>query len=635
MTPMTDRNRTIALLGGLALVLLITAAILYAALAGRPLDSFMPTLLGFATPTIVALLSAAGVRTDLHKVKETVAEVHEQVNGNYASVVTENRRLHNVIEEIAADTTGFPVIDPADLEAGDRPTPSSAKHRKDDPMPVTPYTDLHATSAAPVELIAQTAPTEVVADTARRTISGLAVPYNVSGHPSSGPATIAAGAIGLPSDLKRVKLFRDHRRPDGSGQPVGWLTGVENTDAGLRCTFKVADGPEGDQALADAAGVRDGLSVELTDVTRDGVTVTAASLAAVALVAVPAFADARVETISAAAAPGAPIPPAPAPAAAPAVPPVIAPAPAPAATAPAGLIYATARPAPLTFDRVAEVVTAIAQGRTDADLHAALADIKRSEHAWVSQEGWLGELWSGVDYQRTIVPLLGTKPLNHWRISGWRWKTKPQVADYAGDKAEIPTNTVETETVDAEAKRLAGGHDLDRKFFDFGDTEFVASYFRAMAESYALQTDQKAAASIVAAAFDGGTAPDLLRAVAKARFIVKRGARTNPTFVLMGDDTMQTLLDYGQFDVPAFLAQLGIDPRNFTSSEIVPEGEVFVGARQALDFYELPGSPIRVQAEHVAHGGRDAALFGYWGTLLHSTAGVVRVRIADAGTTAP
>ncbi|AWY04756.1 major head protein [Gordonia phage Emperor] len=610
---MTERNRTIALIGGLALILLIVAAILYGVVARRPLDSFVPTLLGFATPTIVALLTAAGVRTELGQVKQTVAQVHEQVNGNYSSVVTENRRLHSVIEDLAGDAGATAAIAPE--------TP--AKHRKDPTMPATPTSaDLHAADTTAVELIAQSAPTQVGADTTSRTITGLAVPYNVAGTPSSGPATIAAGAIGVPSELKRVKLFRDHRRPDGSGQPVGWLTGIENTDAGLRCTFKVADGPEGDQALADAAGVRDGLSVELTDVTRDGITVTAASLAAVALVPTPAFADARVETISASAAPGQPIPPAPA-----ISPMVIPPAPAPAATAPAGLIYATARPAPLTFERVAEVVTAIAQGRTDADLHAALADIKRSEHAWVSQEGWLGELWSGVDYQRTIVPLLGTKPLTHWRINGWRWITKPKVADYAGDKTEIPTNTVETETVDAEAKRIAGGHDLDRKFFDFGDTEFVASYFRAMAESYALQTDQKAANAIVAAAFDGGSAPDLLRAVAKARFIVKRGARTNPTFVLMGDDTLQGLLDYGQFDVPAFLTQLGIEPRNFTSSEIIPEGAVYVGAKQALDFYELPGSPIRVQAEHVAHGGRDAALFGYWGTLLHSTAGVVKVSI--------
>ena len=56
----SSRDRTIALLGALALVLLIVVGIGYAALGGRDLASFAPTLLGFATPTIVALLGILG-----------------------------------------------------------------------------------------------------------------------------------------------------------------------------------------------------------------------------------------------------------------------------------------------------------------------------------------------------------------------------------------------------------------------------------------------------------------------------------------------------------------------------------------------------------------------------------------------
>lgn len=494
------------------------------------------------------------------------------------------------------------------------PTPPEGKHRKDPDMPTTP--DLIANDAAEVVAAATAAPADVAVDTDRRIITGLIAPYGETGKPSGtngGRTEFAAGAIALPGDLKAVKLFRDHRTADGRGTPVGWLVAAEQTDAGVVGTFKVGDGPDGDQALVDAQGVRDGLSVELTDVQRSGETVTAGHLAAVALVPVPAFSSARVQTVVASSAG-----PATEPAREPASP-------------PAGLVYATPRPTELTAARVAEVLCAVAQGRTDSSIQAALADITRTGQVFTEQTGWLGELWSGADYQRAIVPLLGAKPLTHWKVQGWRWKTKPKVADYAGDKAEIPTNTVETEAVETEAKRLAGGHDIDRKFMDFGDTEFITSYFRAMTESYAIQSDQKAADAIVASAFDGGTAPDLLRAVAKARFIVKRGARVNPTFVLMGDDTLQTLLDYGQFDVPAFLEQLGIAPANFQSSEIVPEGAVYVGAKNALDFYELPGSPIRVQAEDVAKGGRDAALFGYYGTLLHSAAGIAKVTIAPAG----
>lgn len=493
------------------------------------------------------------------------------------------------------------------------PTQPIGKHSKDPDMTTSP--DLIASATAEVVAAAVAAPAEVGADTNRRTITGLIAPYGAAGTPSGsagGRTIFANGAIALPGDLKSVKLYRDHRTADGRGTPVGWLIAAEQTDAGVLGTFKIGDGPDGDQALADAQGVRDGLSVELTDVQRTGETVTAGHLAAVALVGTPAFSAARVQTVTASATGPTQQPAAPAPQ---------------AATPPAGLVYVNPRPTELTAARVAEVLTAIAQGKTDASLQAALADITRTSQVFTEQTGWLGELWSGVDYQRTIVPLLGAKPLTHWKVQGWRWVTKPTVADYAGDKAEIPTNTPTTEKAEAEAKRIAGGHDIDRKYFDFGDTEFITSYFRAMTESYAMLSDQKAADAIVAGAFDGGSAPDLLKAVAKARFIVKRGARVNPTFVLMGDDTLQTLLDYGQFDVPAFLDQLGIKPENFQSSEIVPEGAVYVGAKNALDFYELPGSPIRVQAEDVAKGGRDAALFGYYATLQHSAAGIAKVTI--------
>ena len=53
-------------------------------------------------------------------------------------------------------------------------------------------------------------------------------------------------------------------------------------------------------------------------------------------------------------------------------------------------------------------------------------------------------------------------------------------------------------------------------------------------------------------------------------------------------------------------------------------------AKPAMTFFELSGSPIRVQAEHIAKGGRDAALFGYYATLLNDQRGVVEVPIAPA-----
>lgn len=140
------------------------------------------------------------------------------------------------------------------------------------------------------------------ADVERRTIRGLALPYGVQGRTSRGRVTVEPGAIAIPSDLRRVKLYRDHRNADGTGTPVGYLADSTDDTAGLTVAFKVGPGDDGDAALSDAAhGVRDALSVELSGVqlSPDGTRVVRATLDAVALVAIPAFDDARVSSVTA------------------------------------------------------------------------------------------------------------------------------------------------------------------------------------------------------------------------------------------------------------------------------------------------------------------------------------------------
>lgn len=83
---MAARDRTIALLGALALVLLLVVGIGYAYLDGRDIASFAPTLLGFATPTIVALFAAAGVSRNM-------SVIEDKVNGNYDELSKRNELL--------------------------------------------------------------------------------------------------------------------------------------------------------------------------------------------------------------------------------------------------------------------------------------------------------------------------------------------------------------------------------------------------------------------------------------------------------------------------------------------------------------------------------------------------------------
>lgn len=503
----------------------------------------------------------------------------------------------------------------------------------------------------------------VFAETRARTITGIAVTFGTVGAGSIGPTTFAPGSIELPADLTRIKLFRDHRDQYGIGTPVGWLTHAETRPDGLHCTFAIGTGPDGDQALADAQGVRDGLSIEISgklDRSPDG-TVRRAQLAAVALVPTPAFADARVLTVNYSETPeGATMPdelttpvtetsrpaaeatagtttvapdagagvPVTAGTTAPLPEVVTAPAPASAAFAasasrPVGVQVTERAP---SFAQVANTLQQMFRGEAPSAAFA-LADITSSAFTPdVSQPGWLGELWSGASYVRTIIPLINSKALTHHKMVGWRWTAKPQVGPWVGDKVEIPTNTPATEPVEVNALRLAAGWDFDRKFVDFNDAEFMRSFLEASVDDYRFKSDQIAGAFVVANATQVvGSAPDMLRAVARGNLAVYRGTRSNATFALVNAEDMESLLDFTGLDVPAFLSTLGIDPNNFVPTDFVPAGTVVVGHKSAVDFYELPGSPVRVNALDLARGGIDHAVYGYHAESLAKAAGLVKV----------
>lgn len=53
-----------------------------------------------------------------------------------------------------------------------------------------------------------------------------------------------------------------------------------------------------------------------------------------------------------------------------------------------------------------------------------------------------------------------------------------------------------------------------------------------------------------------------------------------------------------------------------------------------MTWFELPGSPIRVDAERIDHGGKDSGIFGYYATILNNPAGVLAVKFNE-GPAAP
>lgn len=531
----------------------------------------------------------------------------------------------------------------------------------------------------------------VHAEATDRTIEGLVIPWDQEGQTTAGPLVIPSGAVRLPRDFHRIKLLFKHTGTEGH-KPVGRCVGFTPKADGLHMAFSVARTPDGDAALTQVTEhVFDAFSAELRGVKKNGTRVTDSILTGVALVDLPAFDNARVHTVNASYTPNqenqtmnvtafirammdagaseadaraaaaqyysaeeiaavdltgfvpanAPTvePPAPAPAPAeptpvgahagytPATAPIV-PAPIPAPHHSPAIVHASAYDA-------AQTILDMSRNRAGV-VHAQLADITNSGLTEALPPQWLGELWTGPAKTRELVPLLNHKPLTSWRMQGFRWKDKPLVAAYSGDKTEIPTNPVSVEPYESEATRWAGGHDLDRKFWDFGDAGILAAYWAAMNESYAVVTDQAAGAFIVANATTvaplpaDANVPPLILAMYAAKTSVKKATGVNPSYYLANPADQLGLLSLTAANKPAFWDVLGVDPSLLLWRDQVPAGTLIAGAKPATTFWELPGSPLRVEAEHLSHGGRDRAMFGYTGQTVDNAGGLVKVAFTAA-----
>jgi len=509
-----------------------------------------------------------------------------------------------------------------------------------------------------------------------RTISGRVLPFGEPGRTSAGELIFPAGSISIPQDISRVKLLAGH---SPTGVPVGVATAWEARDDGLYMTFQLGSSDAATEAIAQATDrVIDSFSVEAMGIIKTGRTVSKSLLKAVALVPFPAFGDARVAEVNAAhddqdttapagdpdvtvpATPGnsdagtttegtdttddptdADDPPADTDRDNPTTAPGESddshtertddmPQPRPAAV-PTGL-----HPAPATtsahasLDDVLDHIHAARAGeQSPVEAHAALTDITRSSMVDATAPNWLGELWSGVTYQRRVIPALTSKVLRGMKAKGYRWATKPGVAKYAGDKAEIPSKEASVEPVEIAAQRWAGGNDLDRAFWDFNETEILRAYWAAMAESYALETDLEAAAFLNAnATAISESAPDFLRGIARAGLRVLDTTDQPATFALVNPLDVESVLEFAALDAPKYLDIVPIaNPKQWITTNAVDRGTALVGTKSAVDFYELGGSPLRAEAEHIAKGGRDAALFGYTAMNLAKPDGVQKVTI--------
>lgn len=521
-----------------------------------------------------------------------------------------------------------------------------------------------------------------------RTITGLLLPYGEVGRTSIGSVTVSAGAVTVPEDVSSVVLNIEH----DDTRPVGRASSIEETEAGLVATFAVARTRTGDDLLEEAAeGLRAALSVEIDNTQVKSGALIGGDLIGAGAVVRPAFPSAQLvaadygmdehtevsrettytdpdgtqttvtettettrtsetteqtpddddtdeddeiledtdpqeedemgNTTAAARVQAG----------------TLAASRAGRGTAPAGgtkSISAT------------ELFKMLAGAQKDGGraLHAALSDIVPGDVLGMEQPQYVGELWDGKAYERRIIPLFNHDDLDSFEVTGWRWVTKPVVAPYAGNKTAVPSNKIKTEQVKINAERIAGAHDIDRKFRDFNDTAFFEAYFAAMTESYAKVSDAQVLADVVEAATDvtpGELPADVPRGlvyVVDGALAVLNETDTAPSFAVVSTSLWRDILLTPKDKTLEYLSSgLGLESGDLDGFRLIPSasidaGSVLVGAKDAVTVHELGGpAPIRVEALDVARGGVDEGVFGYYAVNVHDAGGLAHVAAPAAG----
>ncbi|MBD8077692.1 hypothetical protein [Cellulosimicrobium arenosum] len=476
------------------------------------------------------------------------------------------------------------------------------------------------------------------ANAADRVLEYLLLPYGEEGRTSAGRVTASAGTLDVPDE---IVANMEH---DGT-RPVAKSAYLREEDDGLRAGFHVAETTAGNDLLVEAAeGLRTGISVEIDNPVIRAGRLLSGALTGAGFVTTPAFpsallvasdageiedetedqhdtegtepeannteeeADVPTETENT------------------------------TATVPAGSLAArrNENTGPKTPNDLFRLMANAHKTGGTKGLTAALSDIVPGDILGQEQPQYVGELWDGKAYERKIVPLFNHANLTSYNVQGWRWVTRPAVAAYAGNKTAVPSNAVETEQVSISAERIAGAHDIDRKFRDFNDAEFFAAYFAAMTESYARVSDTSVAADILAVATDVTAdavptdVPTGLSYIVDGALAVLAATDTMPTFALVPLNLWKGMLLTPRDKTLEYLnSALGFEEGSTGGFRIQPStvvtDAVLVGTKSAATVHELSGSPIRVEAVDVANGGIDAGLFGYYATNIHDAEGLALV----------
>jgi hypothetical protein len=286
------------------------------------------------------------------------------------------------------------------------------------------------------------------------------------------------------------------------------------------------------------------------------------------------------------------------------------------------------------------------------------------------QPAWVGELYDGIPYVREYITLgkLGTN-INAAGKKGFRVNRGtsgapitspagiPNGGTWQGNKTEINSYNGWTETASSSLRKFAVGHDIAREFYDLpGGEPVVEAFLKLVIEDYLYWSDAwalydiqyNAQAPVAPVTYppiyttNGTTALGMvLQGILAVKAKKADGRRDVPDFAIVNSLAYSQLVYAagGDQNLPAF-----IDIAVNTNSQGTADGNVkivqgdtgiqatasvIVGASSSIEFDELSGGPVIVNALDIAKGGVDRAVHGYLQTFVNRPEALVRVGTAD------
>jgi hypothetical protein len=440
-----------------------------------------------------------------------------------------------------------------------------------------------------------------------RTLTYRLLPFGEAGSTNVGKVIASKGSVTIPADINTLELNEEHNFQN----QIGKFVRVEETDTHIEATVRIVNTSKGNDALVLAAeGLRTGISVEIANpVIKDG-KLLAGNLTGAGLVVRPAFANARLtasdmgetlipekeptmenvsENLEAtedfSVVPAAPV-------------------------LSAG--SAKVELGKMTFD-------AFNAGGATA-INAALSDLKTTNDAGKAylQDQEVGELWTARLAQRPFVNAVGVKPLNSLVQTGTKKTRTFAVANWAGNKVELPTGVFSTtrETWTASAKAVAV--DIAAELIEFGGEGVISELYEEAMDSYIVQTEAELISYVLAQATAVTGITGAIAAVDKAsETLANIGA--NLSFIAVAPNVMAFLRSVTSANAPWWLASQGavnlrdrsIDLGGVTlvSNPALAAGTILVGDSRAVDYRE--SRDIKFKALDVAKGGIDISFIKF------------------------